>query len=213
MIVAIIVILLIIVAVGGFGNFFLILLGAALIAWLIIRNNSKKAKKNPSNHIALADGSPSGECVAASPASRGFLPGNKKEAEFMAPQWIKQAQDCTRLVNDTANPKVFFDRYDMLIDVCKKLVHTSRWVKFKGTPPDRQLQEILETRPAATTKFIERYADATQKKIDGLSTQKGKANRANIFLDTLTQYSDRIDNDNVVYYSMLHEEMINGIGE
>ena len=32
----------------------------------------------------------------------------KAEAQVMAPQWLKIAQDCVNLINSTTNPEVFF---------------------------------------------------------------------------------------------------------
>ncbi len=46
---------------------------------------------------------------------------NKQNVEMMAPQWLRIVGDSVKLVNETTTPKVYFERYDLLIENLEKL--------------------------------------------------------------------------------------------
>ena len=46
---------------------------------------------------------------------------NKNEAYFYSSNMLRIASDCANLVNTTKNPKVFFERYNLLINKLENL--------------------------------------------------------------------------------------------
>ena len=64
---------------------------------------------------------------------------NKKEAEFYANQFLKHCNESTKIVNTTANPKIFFERYSILLHETKNLSNLERFLKFKGRTPSSTL--------------------------------------------------------------------------
>lgn len=127
---------------------------------------------------------------------------NKKQkisqAQFMAPQWLKIAQDCVDLVNTTTNPDVFFKRYDLCIQTVQKLVNIEKHVSFSGKKPHVFLNELHQKRNAATHDFIMRYYYKALGDAEKLKTVKGKINKINKFCENIEiAYYDYLSKDNL----------------
>ena len=86
----------------------------------------------------------------------------KQRAQTEAPQLLKIVEDCTRLVNTTEKPDVFFDRYALLLE--------------------KTLEQYTQKRPAAVSDFIERYHARVVIDAAGKSTDKGKRAQFDKFL-------------------------------
>ena len=138
--------------------------------------------------------------VPLSQFSGDRLPRNKKEAQFMAPQYLKIANDCKNLVNTTKTPRVFFERYDLLIDEFEKLSRIEHWVKFTGQKPSAALSQIYKQRTAATNDLIDRYAEDIRIQIKALSTEKAKTNRVKKFMDEMGKYEFCMESENIARY-------------
>lgn len=106
----------------------------------------------------------------------------KQRAQMEAPQLLKIVEDCTRLVNTTEKPDVFFDRYALLLEKTEQLVACAKYVKFKGAPPKKMLEQYTQKRPAAVSDFIERYHARVVIDAAGRSTDKGKRAQFDKFL-------------------------------
>lgn len=141
--------------------------------------------------------------------------GNKQkkaEAEFMTPQWLKISQDCVNLINTTTNPEVFFKRYDLCIETVQKLVSTEKYVKFKGKKPHVFLNELFQTRDAATKDFIMRCYEKVLAETDKMKTKKGKINKVSKLHESILIYNNYLSKDNLLRLYELRDsaiEMIN----
>ena len=79
-----------------------------------------------------------------------------RSAERMAPQWLRHAYESIDLVNSTMTPRVFFDRYDFLLETLQKLISTERIVEFDGEPPSVTYRRTANNqfRSEEITRFI-----------------------------------------------------------
>ena len=133
------------------------------------------------------------------------LPSSKKEAEMLAPQWLKHASDSVKLINTTKKASVFFDRYDFFLDTLGRLALCERWVRFTGTLPSAMLRSAEADRKEQTRLFILRYAQDTREKINQLTTQRGKLNKAEAYYNTLTEYSNRMSDEHIPLFTEQYE--------
>lgn len=101
---------------------------------------------------------------------------NAVQAQALAPQLLKQAQDSATLINETVSPRVLFERYDFLLSRLDLLSKCSRWVRFSGTQPQKEAQTLrtMEKRVAVVDDFLKRYREHVQAKLITLKTAKGK---------------------------------------
>ena len=108
-----------------------------------------------------------------------------KEAAVLAPQYLKQVEDCTNLVNTTIKPDVYFKRYDLMVSCLVELKKMQSVIKFKGKKPSSYLKEVLHTRDKQLEFFMNRIYDAAVQKITSLSTAKAKENHIIKFTETM----------------------------
>ena len=112
----------------------------------------------------------------------------KAEAEMMAPQFLKIAYDCVQLVNETTTPDVFFSRYDLLINVLRKLTSLKNYIKYSGTDPGETLVEIVNNRDNYAELFVLRTIQQEIESASSLKTESGKKNRIIKLVDALEKY-------------------------
>ena len=136
-------------------------------------------------------------------------PKSKKEAEFMANQWLKIAQESAQIVNSTKNPDVFFERFKLLIEKMESLSNIENLIKFKSRKPSQNLKEILDKKELTIKEFIDRFYDETNIKIKNLTMAKSKENNINKFKEKLEFYNEKMSNSNIKYYMKLYEELKN----
>jgi hypothetical protein len=135
------------------------------------------------------------------------------EAELMIPQWERIANDCIKLVNETVRPEVFFDRYDLLLEMIRNMSTKERIVKFIGKKPSRLLAEYTAMREEMEGKFIDRAYYAAREKSFSLKTEKGKLNSMNKFFEKMAEYGSRMSKRNWSKLDGIHwryMEEING---
>lgn len=139
---------------------------------------------------------------------------NKKKAyaEHMAPQWMKILTDCRDLVNKTADPDVFFPRYDLLKETAASLASISKYVKFKGTKPAEVLRMAQEQEEAATRDFILRSFQRAVLGAEKAKTEKGKRSQFDRFQEKLEPYYCQMSAANADLVQQLHDEAIAKIG-
>ena len=155
-----------------------------IVAKLFKNNTTETGSQYPTTNISTPT-KPSGDSL------------ERKEAVMYAPGWLKIVKDCIRLVNSTKNPKVFFERYNLLIDNMKKLAQCERYVHFSGDKPSISLVEFRNKKNLTINDFIDRYFDDTKNKIQKLTTNKAKLNNANKFYNSLQAYYPEMSADNI----------------
>lgn len=99
---------------------------------------------------------------------------------------LRIANDCADLIENTINPKVFFDRYDLYLEKLALLSEAQKCkaIKVKGENLIQKYSQMstLEKRVSATNEFIDRFWRDTCAKANTLKTEKGKNNRYQNFL-------------------------------
>lgn len=136
---------------------------------------------------------------------------NKQEAEFMAEQWLKIANDCAKLVNTTKNPDVFFPRYSLLIEEMNKLVKVQSLIHFNDKLPSQNLQEIESKKVNTINDFLNRYCEDVIEKISKVKNLQTKRNRADKFFQSLKQYDNQMLDENIQTYHFLYEKLVQSI--
>lgn len=130
----------------------------------------------------------------------------KKQAQALAPQWLKIANDCANLVNKTTNPEVFFNRYDIMLETMDNLSEIERYVKFKGIKPHIQKQQLLEDKEHQTMIFIDRAYQKAKEDAATKTTEKGAKAFISRFFQKLEKYYPKMTEKNISYIESLKSE-------
>lgn len=125
---------------------------------------------------------------------------NKQEANFYAPGMLKIANDCAKLINNTKNPNVFFDRYNLLIEKLENLSKMEKFNCFSLNLPSQDLTEILNKKTSTFNDFLDRYYQDTLAKIEALKTSKSKQNKINNFCNSLNEYKEYLPTESLEKY-------------
>lgn len=138
---------------------------------------------------------------------------SKQQAAMIAPQVIKQFEESKKLVNTTATPSVFFQRYDFLIGRLEQMVDCSYYVRLSGDDPRDILNSVTdaENRKSAEIGFLKRFIAKAQGKIDYLKTQKGKLNAAKRMRTELTPYFDYMSDEAKCFFDEQEAEVFERI--
>ena len=107
-------------------------------------------------------------------------------------------QDCIELIYDTVNPKVFFSRMELLKTTTEHLFKFKPYIVLNNSIIPTSLSAI-ENEQRITTAFIERYYKKICSDISKLKTEKGRENQYQKFYDTLMQYKNKMNNNNIEY--------------
>lgn len=133
---------------------------------------------------------------------------NKKEADFMAEQWIKIAKESADLVNNTKKPDVFFKRYDLMIEKLQNLSKIQHLISYQGTAPSENLRDILSKKESTINDFIVRYYEDTISSINKLKTLQSKKKKMDSFFQTLRTYDNLMLDNNILTYQNLYEQAL-----
>lgn len=120
---------------------------------------------------------------------------------------LRIANDCADLIENTINPKVFFDRYDLYLEKLALLSEAQKCkaIKVKGENLIQKYSQMstLEKRVSATNEFIDRFWRDTCAKANTLKTEKEKNNRYQNFFDSLSEYNERMPEECIEYYAYI----------
>ncbi len=122
---------------------------------------------------------------------------NKKEAEFYAQQFLKHCTESVEIVNHTKNPRVYFERYNFILENTNNLIQLEGMLKFNNTLPSVQLQKLLESKEESTNLMIARCFDDLNNKISKLKTDKTKINNIQKVYDELSFYENEMTSKNI----------------
>lgn len=108
---------------------------------------------------------------------------NRQDAEVLAPQCLRQANETMDILNHTTNPDTFFSRYDFLIGRLEVLSACEAYLSFTGENPSVTLARVgtKSFHEKASRQMIDRCFDKSCEKIASLKTERGKRNEAERF--------------------------------
>lgn len=133
---------------------------------------------------------------------------NKKEAKFYAMGMLKIANDCANIVNTTKKPKIFFERYNLLIEKMEQLSKLEAFRCFNGKLPSKNLQEILDKKLLTIDEFIDRHHQDVLDEIHALKTSKAKEKRIETFYENFQIYKNCMEPKNIEKYESLYNELL-----
>lgn len=121
---------------------------------------------------------------------------------------IKIIQDSIKLVTETIKPDVFFSRVDLLKNTANHLQQLEPYINF-SVSPTQAFDEVLKDEQEAIYQFIIRYYNSVKTYADTLKTDKGKANQYQKFYDTLMNYRNVMNEENIKYIEYKYKQSIN----
>ena len=128
------------------------------------------------------------------------------EARSMIQRKKEIADDSIRLVQETKNPDVFFERLEKASDSLRELAAAYTICGVENNA-EEVLQKFNADREGLINNFIQRYAKDIRRKIYELSTQKGKSNKADVFRNVLLEYEERMSSENLEYMENMYAEL------
>ena len=155
-----------------------------------------KQKKNAQYMASEQAVNMGGRIITMSPA----------EAKASIANYQRIAEESTKILQETKDPEVYFKRYDMAIDNFERLAVAYQVCGVQNNVP-QLLQTLRENYNLHTNSFIDRYAKDTRKKIYQLTSERGKANRADAFKNILLEYKDKLTPENLQYIESKYMEL------
>ena len=128
----------------------------------------------------------------------------KQALELYIDQRLKKYKDCIELVNNTVNPKVFFDRYDLLQSTLEELVLVEHCYSTTVLPSS-ELNRIVSQRADMTSMMVDRLWEKTIDKAKLLSTSKGKENKYDTFFRNIAVYQDRMPDESWDHFQKIKQ--------
>lgn len=113
---------------------------------------------------------------------------SRTNAEILAPQFLKQAQESAKILQTTTEPATFFARYDFCLGRLMQLEECKGYGVSVSTTADLKKYQSLAFRDEAVTEFIHRTEEKYKAKIESLKTVKAKQNWAEKFHQAFEPY-------------------------
>ncbi|MBQ7131267.1 MAG: hypothetical protein IJO29_01730 [Oscillospiraceae bacterium] len=123
----------------------------------------------------------------------------RNEAEILAPQLLKQVQDCVNLINTTVQPDVFFKRYGMAIYRLNELSKMEKVIKFTGINPSIFIQTMINEKQSAIKLLIDRMYEKTKEKLSSLKTDKAIMHNISVFIVELVPFENQMSQETLAY--------------
>lgn len=131
----------------------------------------------------------------------------KKNAKFESTGLLKIVQDCVELVNTTANPEVFFMRYNLMLENLEKLAGLERAGIFDNSPelPSEAFLRVEAQFDAATNDFLDRSFEKAKAHANTLKTDSGKTNAIKRYFDNIEKYIPQMSGNSLEHFSKMKE--------
>lgn len=113
---------------------------------------------------------------------------SRASAQILAPQLLKQAQECAKILATTTEPATFFMRYDFCVGRLMELEECKKRGASISAISDLSKYLSLAFREEAVNEIICRTWEKYQAKIDSLKTPKAKQNWAIKYHDAFEPY-------------------------
>ena len=116
----------------------------------------------------------------------------------------KAISDDIKLVNNTGDARVFFQRYQRMLENMEWLAEIEKYYKFSRPLPSEQLKTVYVKREYTINDFIDRSYEKLALKIIKLKTEKARKKAAEDWFNELTFFSDKMEPENIAKYSEIY---------
>lgn len=107
--------------------------------------------------------------------------------------------DCKKIISDTATPKIFYERYDLLIEKYKEISKFEPFVNIYGYQPNESLIYYTNAKSGLEKKMIDRCYNKALIKADSMKTEKGQINQFIKANESLRMFEFRMSPENIIY--------------
>lgn len=114
---------------------------------------------------------------------------------------VKEIDDDVKLVNSTGDARVFFERYQRMIENMEWLSQIEKYFSFKRPLPSEQMKIVKEKKTATINAFIDRSYEKMALKLIKLKTEKARKKLVDDWYNELTFFSDKMEPANIEKYS------------
>ena len=114
----------------------------------------------------------------------------------LIPQLQRIIDDSVKIINNTKDIETFYSRYDLIIKHLDTLIESEKYIQYKGQTPTEMKSKLLSQIDAEVGSMLCRYFQAIDNKIEGLKTEKSKVNNFLNFIQTVSPYVERFNEDN-----------------
>lgn len=139
----------------------------------------------------------------------GALLGRKKKYNLDSlNRDMEILNDCARIMENTVNPEVFFNRFELYLDKLNVLAEaeSSGYIDVRGDSFVKAQKKFASSNGIIKiiNNFIDRMWSNTIAKAENLKTEKGKRGRYDHFCETLKLYENRMPQPCIQHYKSLN---------
>lgn len=107
--------------------------------------------------------------------------------------------DCKKIISDTEDPKIFYERYDSLIEKYKEISRFEPFVDIYGYQPNESLVYYTNEKSRFERKMIDRCYNKALIKADSMKTEKRQMNQFIKAIESLSTFEWRMSPQNIDY--------------
>lgn len=116
----------------------------------------------------------------------------------------KAINDDVKLVNNTADARVFFQRYQKMIENMEWMAKIEKYFKFSAPLPSEQLRVVAAKKTLTINDFIDRSYEKLALKIIKLKTEKSRKKTVEDWYNELTFFSDKMEEESISKYTEIY---------
>ena len=116
----------------------------------------------------------------------------------------KSISDDIKLVNNTGDARVFFQRYQRMLENMEWMAAVEKYYRFSRPLPSEQLRTVYAKKEYTINDFIDRSYEKLALKIIKLKTEKARKKAVDDWYNELTFFSDKMEPANIEKYSEIY---------
>lgn len=121
---------------------------------------------------------------------------------------VRITDDCKKIIGTTENPKVFYERYDLLLEKYSEMAKFEPYLDIYGYQPTESLTYYQSVKNDFEKKLINRCYNKALTKAESLKTEKGKQNQFVKVYESLLHFADSMNPYNKRYMDKKFEKYI-----
>lgn len=137
-----------------------------------------------------------------------ILDSPEKMEQYSVANSLRICRESIKIIYETTNPDTFFSRYEIILREVTNIENYSDKFNFGDLSPQTMRQEVIDDKQKYICNMIERYWSKTFSEAENLKTNNGKKNCYQKFYDTLEQYKNEMNDDNIRYYTDKYQSAV-----